>query len=180
MASSSKRPETPAGSPPENLVVMGRITAPFGIRGWIKLQAYTQAPENLLAYPTWWVGSGGDWQQSRLEQGQVQNAAVVAKLAGCEDRDAAALYRGKQVAIPRDAFPQPAANEFYWSDLVGLRVVNAQGEDLGKVKEVLGTGANDVLVVQGERERLIPFTEITVTQVDVPGGMIRVDWEADF
>jgi 16S rRNA processing protein RimM len=159
---------------------MGRITAPFGIKGWIKLQTYTQAPENLLAYPTWWVGSEGDWQQNRLEQGQVQNAAVVAKLAGCEDRDAAALYRGKQVAIPRDAFPQPAANEFYWSDLVGLRVVNAQGEDLGTVNEVLGTGANDVLVVQGERERLIPFTEITVTQVDVPGGIIHVDWEADF
>jgi 16S rRNA processing protein RimM len=105
---------------------------------------------------------------------------LVAKLAGCDDRDAAAAYRGKQVAIPRDAFPQAGANEFYWTDLVGLHVVNEQGEDLGEVREVLETGANDVLVVQGERERLVPFTELVVREVDVAGRVIRVEWSSDF
>jgi 16S rRNA processing protein RimM len=159
---------------------MARISAPFGVRGWIKLQPYTEEPGNLLAYPTWWVGDIGDWQESRVEHGEVQSGSLVAKLAGCEDRDAAALYRGKQVAIPRESFPAPAANEFYWTDLVGVRVVNEKGVDLGAVREVLETGANDVLVVQGERERLLPFTELVVKEVDLAGRVIRVEWDSDF
>jgi 16S rRNA processing protein RimM len=159
---------------------MGRVSGPFGVKGWIKLQPFTQAPENLLAYPTWWVGAEGRWQQSRVEHGHVQRGSVIAKITGCEDRDAAALLRGKEVAVPRDALPQPAANEFYWADLVGLKVVNEQDEDLGEVKEVLETGSNDVLVVQGERERLVPFTEPVVKQVDLEGGVIRVEWGRDF
>jgi 16S rRNA processing protein RimM len=177
---SSKQSEETGSAPPNDLVVMGRISAPFGVKGWIKLQSYTEEPGNLLTYPTWWVGNEEGWQESRLEQGEVQSGTLVAKLAGCDDRDAAALYRGKQVAIPRDAFPLPAANEFYWTDLVGLRVVNEQGTDLGEVREVLETGANDVLVVHGERERLLPFTELVVKQVDVGGRVIRVDWDSDF
>jgi len=76
--------------------------------------------------------------------------------------------------------PEPSANEFYWADLIGLPVVNADGFNFGTVSEVLGTGANDVLVVQGERERLIPFTEQVVTQVDMAGRVIRVDWGVDY
>jgi 16S rRNA processing protein RimM len=159
---------------------MGRISAPFGVKGWVKLQPYTEEPGNLLAYSTWWVGNEQGWQENRVEGGEVQSGALVAKLAGCDDRDAAAAYRGKQVAIPRGAFPQAGANEFYWTDLVGLHVVNEQGEDLGEVREVLETGANDVLVVQGERERLVPFTELVVREVDVPGRVIRVEWSSDF
>jgi 16S rRNA processing protein RimM len=159
---------------------MGRVSGPFGIKGWVKLQPFTEAPENLLTYPTWWVGAEGRWLESRVEEAHVQGGSVVAKMAGCEDRDAAALYRGKDVAIPRDAFPQPAANEFYWADLVGLKVVNEQGEHLGEVRELLETGSNDVLVVEGERERLVPFTEAVVKQVDIVGGVIRVEWGSDF
>lgn len=159
---------------------MGRISGPFGVKGWVKLHSFTQAPENLLSYATWWVGGEGRWHEIRVEGGQVQSGSVVAKLAGCEDRDAAAPYRGQQVAVAREAFPPPAANEFYWADLVGLKVVNEQGEDLGEVREVLETGANDVLVVQGERERLIPFTELVVKKVDVAGRVIRVEWGSDF
>ncbi|HUP95483.1 MAG TPA: ribosome maturation factor RimM [Burkholderiales bacterium] len=159
---------------------MGQITAPFGIKGWIKLQPFTAAPENLQAYSHWWIGSEGAWQEYRVEGMQVNSAAVVVKLAGCEDRDAAALFRGREIAVPRDALPETAANEFYWSDLVGLKVVNAENEDLGTVSEVFATGANDVLVVQGDRERLIPFTEEVVKRVDLAGGVIRVDWGRDY
>ena len=159
---------------------MGRVSGPFGVKGWVKLQPFTETPESLLAYSTWWVGAEGRWQETLIEHGQVQSGSLVAKIAGCEDRDAAALYRGKEVAIPRHAFPQPAVNEFYWADLVGLRVVNEQGEDLGEVSAVLETGANDVLVVKGERERLVPFTEPVVKQVDMAGRVIRVEWGSDF
>jgi 16S rRNA processing protein RimM len=190
LANSSNPPRPPrsnaGGTPsgphtPDDLVVMGRITAPFGIKGWVKLQPFTQAPESLTAYPQWWIGSRDTgWQAVKVDQSQAQMGSVVAKLAGCEDRDAAALYRGREVAVPRSAFPEAAENEFYWADLVGLKVMNEQDEDLGTVARVLETGANDVLVVEGERERLIPFTEVVIRKVDLAGGVIRVDWGADY
>jgi 16S rRNA processing protein RimM len=159
---------------------MGRITAPFGIKGWVKLRSFSAAPENLLAYTQWWIGNEANWQEYRIEQAKVQSGAVVAKLAGCEDRDAAMLYRGREVAVARAALPQPSENEFYWADLIGLTVMNVDGFDFGAVSEVLETGANDVLVVQGERERLIPFTEPVVKQVDMVVRVIRVDWGVDY
>ncbi|HYH42826.1 MAG TPA: ribosome maturation factor RimM, partial [Burkholderiales bacterium] len=113
-------------------------------------------------------------------QAQVHDRAVAAKLQGCDDRDVAVRYRGRQVAVPRAEFPQAGENEFYWADLVGLKVVNAEGEDLGTVSRVFETGANDVLVVEGERERLIPFTEEVVSKVDLAGKLIRVNWGADY
>lgn len=163
-----------------NLVVMGRIIGPFGIKGWLKLQPFTAAPENLLAYPHWWIGSDSSWQECRVEQAEVHGTTVAAKLAGCGDRDAAALYRGREVAVPREAFPEAGANEFYWADLVGLEVVTMEGENLGAVSRVLETGSNDVLVVQGDRERLIPFTEQVVKQVDMAARVIHVDWGSDY
>ena len=85
-----------------------------------------------------------------------------------------------RVAISREAFPEAASGEFYWADLVGLKVVNTAGVELGAVSRVFETGANDVLVVEGERERLLPFIETVVRQVDIAGGSITVDWEADY
>ena len=159
---------------------MGRITVPFGVKGWVKVHPYTETPDSLLAYPRWWVGSETGWQELAVEKAEVHGPSVAAKLAGCEDRDAAALYRGRQIAIPRDAFPAAAENEFYWADLIGLRVVNEQDEDFGKVTEVFETGASDVLVVEGDRERLIPFLEAVVKKVDLEAGVIRVDWGLDY
>ena len=159
---------------------MGFITGAFGVKGWVKLQPLTAAPENLLDYSTWWVGGESGWQRFEVESAQVHGETVAAKLAGCDDRDEAARYRGRQVAVPRAEFPAAGENEFYWADLIGLRVVNAQGEDLGTVSRVLETGANDVLVVEGKRERLIPFIEQVVQEVDLSGRVLRVDWAADY
>ena len=159
---------------------MGHITGPFGVKGWVKVQPLSEAPESLLDYPVWWIDGAAGWSAHQVERAQVQSASVAAKLAGCEDRDQAALYRGKEVAVSRADFPEAGANEFYWADLVGLTVVNTQGEALGTVSRVFETGANDVLVVDGERERLIPFIEQVVQQVDLAGGVIRVDWGSDY
>jgi 16S rRNA processing protein RimM len=104
----------------------------------------------------------------------------VAQLLGCEDRDAATALRGKEVAVPRAALPAAKENEFYWADLFGLKVVNVVGEELGVVVRIFETGANDVLVVRGERERLIPFVAAVIQKVDLASGIIRVDWGADY
>ena len=159
---------------------MGRITVPFGVKGWVKIHPFTETPASRLAYPKWWIGKDSQWQEIRVEDAEVHGASVAAKLAGCDDRDAAALYRGREIAIPRDAFPAAGENEFYWADLIGLEVVNEQDERFGKVTEVFKTGASDVLVVVGDKERLIPFLESVVKKVDLQGRVIRVDWGLDY
>jgi 16S rRNA processing protein RimM len=177
--------QRPEQSVAERLVVMGRVIAPYGVNGWIKVQPFTQESRGLLDYSSWQVGREGAWQPRSVESAKVHGAAVVAKLAGITDRDQAAMLQGMRVAIARDQFPKAGAGEFYWADLVGLKVVNTAGIDLGTVSRVFETGANDVLVVEekvsgGARERLLPFIETVVRQVDVAGGMITVDWEADY
>ena len=159
---------------------MGRIIAPFGVKGWVKVQPNTAAIENRLAYRTWWVGGEGDWRERAVTEAKVQGRVVVARLTGCDDRDAAASLRGKPVAVPRAALPEARSGEYYWSDLIGLAVVNVAGQDFGRVTQILETGANDVLVVQGERERLIPFIAPVIREVDPGTGTIRVDWGSDY
>lgn len=174
---------------------MGRISAPFGIKGWIRVQTYTRAISGLTNYPAWWVSSADGWREVRVEQSQAQGVDVVAKLAGCNDRDVAAALKGQQVAIRREAFPPAAKGEFYWADLIGLRVKNTEGLDFGTVTSMMETGANDVMVVQQtvqesaaavheqgseEPERLIPFIADVVKRVDIAASLIEVEWGADY
>lgn len=161
------------------MVVMGRLGAPFGVRGWIKVQTYTEALDGLLDYPVWWVGREGEWREMEVTEAAVHGKGLVARLDRIAGREGAAQLKGLQVAVPRSRLPQ-TRNEFYWADLIGLKVVNLRGEDLGVVRGLLATGANDVLEVQGERERLIPVIEQVVVEVDLAAGRIRVDWAADY
>ena len=166
------------------MAVMGRVIAPFGVKGWLKLQSFSASPENLLRFPTWWIENESGWRECKVEDAKVQGGTVVAKLEGCEDRDEAARYRGLEVAVLRESLPAAESNEFYWADLIGLAVVNEADENLGSVTRVFETGANDVLVVKGQdanaSERLIPFIEDVVRKVDIAGGVIRVDWGSDY
>jgi 16S rRNA processing protein RimM len=166
--------------PPEKLVVMGRIAAPFGIKGWVKVQPFTAVAGNLLGYPRWWVQRGEEWQEVEVAEARAQMDEVVARLAGCEDRDAAARFRGAEIAVPRSQLPQTRPDEHYWADLMGLAVVNGESRRLGSIVGILQTGANDVLVVQGERERLIPFIADVIREVDPDAGVVRVDWSAEY
>ncbi len=167
---------------------MGRIIAPYGIQGWIKIQPFTQQQRGLLDYPQWQVGRENDWQLRSVEVAKVHGATVIAKLEGVADREQAAALQGMRIAVSRDDFPKPAADEFYWADLVGLKVVNAAGVTLGNVARVFETGANDVLVVEdqvanegaNQRERLLPFIAPVIRQVDIAGGTIIVDWDAGY
>jgi len=159
---------------------MGRIAAPFGVKGWLKVQPLTEQARNLLDYPVWWVERDGEWQRHEVAAAKVQSNAVVAQLAGCEDREAAAAFRGRSIAVPRSELPPTQAGEHYWADLIGLVVVNGQSQELGRITGILQTGANDVLVVEGERERLIPFIAGVVREVDMPAGAVRVEWDPDY
>ena len=158
---------------------MGRIAAPFGVKGWVRVQPDTAAPASLLAYRTWWLGHEDDWRQVAVAEAKVQGRAVVARLEGCDERNAAAALRGQTVAVPRSLMPPPQAGEYYWVDLIGLAVVSTAAQALGSIAGIMQTGANDVLVVQGERERLIPFIATVIREVDLAGGIVRVDWDAD-
>ncbi len=136
--------------------------------------------------PQWWLSAdvdapAGSWQPHGLEAVKLHGDGVVAKLAGIDDRDASEALGSCYFGAPRDALPPPAQDEYYWADLIGLAVVNMQDQPLGRVKSLIETGANQVLVVaEGERERLLPFVEHVVRKVDVPGGVIRADWGLDW
>jgi 16S rRNA processing protein RimM len=162
------------------MVVMGRIVGPFGLKGWVKIQAFTETPGGLLDHPTWWLGHNGNWVQRQVEERAEHGRSVIAKFAGCDDREMAAALKSREVAVPRSALPATGQGEYYWSDLVGLRVANIQNEELGRVGRLLETGANQVLVVEGERERLIPFVSAVIVSVDLARGELVVDWGADF
>jgi 16S rRNA processing protein RimM len=159
---------------------MGRIAAPFGVKGWVKVQPLTAQARSLLGYPVWWVEHGGEWDRHEVAAAKVQANTVVAQLAGCEDREAAAAFRGRAIAVPRSELPQTQAGEHYWADLIGLAVVNGKSQELGLITGILQTGANDVLVVEGERERMIPFIAGVVMLVEVPAGTVRVEWDPDY
>ncbi len=159
---------------------MGRIAAPFGVRGWVRIQPDTAAAGSLLAYKTWWIESDGDWREAPVAEARVHGSALAARLEGLQDRDAAAALRGKSIAVPRSQLPQARDDEYYWADLLGLRVVNGEGRELGEIAQILQTGANDVLVVRGERERLVPFIADVIRGVDTAAGVVRVEWSADY
>ncbi len=161
-------------------VILGRIDGLFGVRGWIKVYSYTEPREAVLNYKDWLLARDGEWQRVELADGKRQGKAVIARLEGIEDRDAAAELIGSEIGVDRDALPEPEEGHYYWADLEGLTVVRRDGTDLGKVTYVMATGANDVLVVDGPAERLIPFVPGTVIlDVDLAAGVIRVDWEWD-
>ena len=162
-------------------VILGRIGGLYGVRGWVKLWSFTDPVENLLDYREVELGREGAWRAARLAEGRRQGQALVARFEGCADRDAAALLVGAELAVMRDRLPAPAAGEYYWADLVGLKVVTTGGIELGRLDHMMATGANDVMVVKGERERLLPFLPGRfVNEVDLAGGRIVVDWDPDF
>ena len=159
------------------MVIMGRISAPYGLKGWIKVQPYTQHADGLLDYPEWWIRDKDQWLEYRISESAVHGSLVVARLEGFNDRDAAARLSGRDVAVPRESMPEIRGPEFYWNDLLEMEVVRGDGTRLGRVIKILETGANSVLVVKGDKELLIPFIEGVIVQVDLKATKLTVDWE---
>jgi len=162
-------------------LLIGRVSGLYGVRGWVKLFSYTDPKANLLEFRDLQLGSGDERRPAVLAEGRAQGKTLVGRFEGVTDRDQAARLVGAEIAIRRAQLPETAADEVYWTDLIGLEVVNVHGESLGTVDRLLATGANDVLVLRGDTERLIPFLRGTVVKdIDQAAGRITVDWERDF
>jgi len=169
---------------------MGRVIAPYGVKGWVKIHAYTEDRATLLDYAAWWIrpraGSAeadGGWREYVIEASREHGATLIAQLAGIGDREAAATLKGADIGVPRATLPAAEGNEIYYTDLVGLEVMNRQRVRLGIVAKVQDFGAHPVLCVMDEAtavERMIPFVAVYVDAVDVAAGRIDVDWQLDY
>lgn len=175
-----------AGQGIETPVVLGQVHGLFGVKGWVKVYSHTRPIEAILDYDRWWIGRASQARPFRVLAGRMQGKTLIAQLGDdhgnpLPDRDAAVALLDLDIAVERDQLPDPEYGEYYWVDLLGLTVINTQSVALGTVTAMMETGANDVLVVTGERERLIPLVvDIVVVDVDFEAGQMTVDWDADF
>jgi 16S rRNA processing protein RimM len=166
----------------QQYIVVGEISGVFGIKGWVKVYSFTEPRENILNYSPWVLRKGSELKSVAVLDGGLQGKAVVASLAGITDRDMAASLGGYEIIIDDSLLPEPEPGEYYWRDLIGLKVETEQGVALGVVDYLLETGANDVLAVkEGNKERLIPFLQGQfVKHIDLESGMMIVDWDPEF
>jgi 16S rRNA processing protein RimM len=155
---------------------MGRVAGSYGVRGWVKVAPEDQAKEGLAGAKQWWIGAAA----YRVSGARVHGATVVGKLDGIDSREHALKLKGQTVAVQREALPEPEQGKYYLADLVGLEVMNEQGEGLGVVTRTYSNGAHDVIEVTGERTRLIPWVSAVVKEVDLPKQRIRVEWQVDW
>lgn len=167
-------------------VVIGKIGAPYGVKGWVKITTYTDEIQGVFDYSPWLLGD--ELKEYTVDQWRTHNKGVVAKLIGVESRDDAESIKNLEISIKAEQLPQLAGDDYYWRDLVGMQVVTEQGYDLGAVKELFETGANDVMLVKansndafGQKERMLPFLrEQVIKTVDMQAKTIKVDWDPGF
>lgn len=161
-----------------NPIVVGQVSGVYGINGWLKVNSYTRPPENLFLYPTWSLSKAGVWHEFRLVQYRKHGKGYIVQLEGIADRDTAGQYLTTEIVIYRSQLPPLPAGEYYWQDLLNKQVVNLEGKSLGFITEIWETGANDVLVIDGEERYLIPFVrDVYIKEVDLAGNIVRVDWQ---
>lgn len=166
---------------PGPMLAVGRLSGVFGVKGWLKVYSYTRPAENLLNYDPWYFRHGQDFNPLPVAVRDTRGKLMVCRLTGIDVREVAATWVGQEIYVHRDQLPKPPPGEHYWADLIGLEVHNRSGVCLGRIARLLETGAHDILVVRGDRERLIPYVQgVHVLEVDSAGGRVLVDWEADY
>ena len=160
-------------------IALGYVSAVHGIKGWVKIHSWTRPMEGILQYQPWLLGE--EKRPVKIVDGRIQGKGLAVLLPGFNDREQAAKLVGLQIFVSRDQLPATAAGEYYWSDLEGLEVKTTAGELLGRVERLMETGANDVLVIRGDRDHLVPFIQGQyVKRVDLEAGLIEVDWDPEF
>ena len=163
-------------------IPVGKITGNFGVKGWMKVFSYTDPRKNVLSYSPLYLSIKGEWVETKVTNGREQGKGIVISLENVEDPDQVLPLVGTELAIKQQQLKPTRRNEFYWSQLIGLTVVNTQDETLGVVDSLVETGAHDVLVVkEGKTQQMIPFVlENIVVNVDLDTKIIQVDWELDY
>lgn len=164
------------------MIKLGKTSGAFGIKGWVKIFSYTSPPEQIFKYQQWYIKQSGQWNPVKLKSGRPQGKGLIAQIDGIADRNAAEALGRCEIAIKREQLPRLREDEFYWSDLIGMQVIDTKGIKFGTVKSMIETGANDVLVVvDGDKERLIPWIlEQVIQSVSLQDKQITVDWDPDF
>lgn len=157
----------------------------YGLQGWVKIVSYTEPRENILEYQPWFIKSPASgatqWSQLTGFVGRLHNKGIVAQLDGESDPSRANRWKDAQIGMLREQLPPLAAGDYYWSDLLGFKVINLQAVELGLIDHFISTGANDVMVLAGQGERLIPFVKDKIVHhIDLTAKVMRVDWDAEF
>ena len=171
----------------EDVVILGRFTSTYGVKGWIKVYSYTDPMEKILTYAPWLVCRNGHWTELKRIGGKPHGKGLIAQLDGVDTPEQARLFTNLEIAVPKGVLPDLEPGEYYWNQLENLLVYTESGVLLGRVDHLLETGANDVLVVQGteasldREERLIPWVpEQVIKEIDLDSGTMRVDWDPEF
>ncbi|MFL6672524.1 MAG: ribosome maturation factor RimM [Massilia sp.] len=176
---------------PDDLMQVGHVPGAYGIKGGIRVTPYSSDADALLSVKTWWLDKPS-LRPVEVRTAKMHSGDVVATLVDVTEREAAEALKGAAVFVSRRAFPELPADEYYWTDLIGLDTVNLQGEALGKVIDMMSNGAQSILriapvpdqaageVDQKAPERLIPFVDQFVKTVDLAAKTITVDWGLDY
>lgn len=169
---------------PNSKVIIGRIGAPYGLKGWVKVQSFTEPQSNLCDYPQGWLKhpTQKTWQPYQASIKQLSKA-ILFKFTDCEDPETARKLTGAMLAIERRALPKLEKDEYYWSDLEGFKIITQSGVCLGKIEYFIPTGANDVMLIKDEdskKQQLIPYIDEVVLKVDLEQGELLVDWHPEF
>jgi len=168
----------------EEYVPVGKISGVFGVKGWMKIFSFTEPRKNILSYSPIYMSQKGEWIEMEVSGGRIQGKGVVMGLVNVTDPDQVLPLIGSELAIKKTQLKPTAKDEFYWSDLIGLTVINLNDEILGQVDSLLETGAHDVLLVKNKErksEQLIPYVMDEIIQlIDLDKGIIQVDWELDY
>jgi 16S rRNA processing protein RimM len=162
----------------EALIELGVVGAPFGVRGWVKVRSHTEPPERLLEHRNLQLRLGGNWRAYRIDASGRSGGQLTVKLAGVEDRDAAAALKGAMIGVPRSELPPREDKDFYRADLIGCEVTNLKGERLGVVSHFVEIPAHALMVVRGEKEYWVPAVPQHLRRVDLQARRIIVDWDA--
>ena len=164
-----------------NWIVVGRFGRPHGIKGFVTVHSFTDPADNILRYTDWHVYLNNQWQAVKLLCVEVNNKTIIAQIEGYPEREVVSRLTNAEIAVQKNQLPELDPGEYYWHQLVGMNVINQKGESFGKVIELMPTGANDVLVVQGEKKHLIPYLPgLYVINIDDSQKIITVEWDMDF
>lgn len=169
-------------------IVVGTLGTVYGIKGWLKVNSFTDVAEAIFDYSPWLVHQQGEWREIRVSGWKRHNKGLICKLDGIDLREEALALTNLEIGVNADNLPELPEGEYYWRDLIGCSVVTTKGYNLGEVTELMETGSNDVLVVKanvndafGQKERLLPFLEgQVVLKVDLAAKTIEVDWDPGF
>lgn len=160
--------------------MLGKINGLFGVQGWVKIFSHAQPRKNILSYQPWHIQVDGQWQTLEIIKGREQGKTIVAQLEGIKDREQASSMIGVDLYILKSQLPKLSEGAHYWEDLIGLKVINQQQVVLGKVSNLVDTGANNVLIVNGDKEHWVPYIQPFLVSVDIDKQQILVDWDESF